>query len=378
MSLIFRPFAARHEAAHRRREEVFQRQIAGALDEALQRTAAAESGGVPVLDLDADRTIIFSDQHRGVRNRADDFRRCERAYNAALSYYYALGHTLIVLGDAEELWEERPGAVVSAYAYSLELEARFHQDGRYLRFWGNHDDAWRYPEMVRQHLEPFFPGLTVREGLRLRALRGGRELGHLFLVHGHQGTDSSDRYAAASRLFVRYAWRNFQRLTNFSRNTPARDWRLRERHDAAMYRWAEAQDRLILITGHTHRPVFKSKTHAAQVQEALRAAEVRLLEAPNDPALRQRVADLAAELQWVRAQEQARPGPEGEIEMECPCYFNTGCCSYLDGDVTGLELADGEVRLVRWPDDEERPKPQVLARAHLEEMFAACAAPHPA
>ena len=32
-----------------------------------------------------------------------------------------------------------------------------------------------------------------------------------------------------------------------------------------------------------------------------------------------------------------------------PCYFNTGCCSFPDGDITGLEIADGMIRLVRWP-----------------------------
>ena len=56
-----------------------------------------------------------------------------------------------------------------------------------------------------------------------------------------------------------------------------------------------------------------------------------------------------------------------------PHYFNTGCCSFLDGDVTGLELADGEIRLVRWPDNSGAPKPQVLRRAALADVFAALA-----
>lgn len=48
------------------------------------------------------RIVIFSDHHRGVRDGADDFMRCEKAYSAALGYYLELGYTLIVLGDAEE------------------------------------------------------------------------------------------------------------------------------------------------------------------------------------------------------------------------------------------------------------------------------------
>ena len=60
------------------------------------------------------------------------------------------------------------------------------------------------------------------------------------------------------------------------------------------------------------------------------------------------------------------------IEFKKPSYFNTGCCAFLDGDVTGLEVSDGEIRLVRWPDDEDAPKPKVLAKAKLKDVFAAC------
>src|SRR5262245_33904198 len=94
-----------------------------------------------------DRMIIFSDLHKGARNGADDFRHCERAYNAALGYYYALGYWLVELGDVEELWEEHPASVLKNYERTLRLSAKFHIDperrgSRYLRIWGNHDDQW--------------------------------------------------------------------------------------------------------------------------------------------------------------------------------------------------------------------------------------------
>jgi len=50
--------------------------------------------------IDQARIIIFSDLHRGVRDSADDFLRCEKAYSAALGYYLEAGYTLIVLGDS--------------------------------------------------------------------------------------------------------------------------------------------------------------------------------------------------------------------------------------------------------------------------------------
>ncbi len=60
------------------------------------------------------------------------------------------------------------------------------------------------------------------------------------------------------------------------------------------------------------------------------------------------------------------------IELQKPSYFNTGCCAFLDGDVTGLEISDGEIRLVRWPDDDDTPEPKVLAYTELKDVFAAC------
>jgi hypothetical protein len=35
--------------------------------------------------------------------------------------------------------------------------------------------------------------------------------------------------------------------------------------------------------------------------------------------------------------------------MDVACYFNTGCCSFGDGSVSGLEIVDGKIRLVSWP-----------------------------
>jgi hypothetical protein len=52
-----------------------------------------------------------------------------------------------------------------------------------------------------------------------------------------------------------------------------------------------------------------------------------------------------------------------------PCYFNTGCCCYPDGDVTGLEVSSGTLKLVRWPNDDDEPKPQILAEVPVATVF---------
>jgi len=365
------------QAAQVIRDEGYHKRVREALDTAFDRTRQVEAAeGTKSLDLSSDRYVIFSDQHKGIRHGADDFRRSERAYNAALAYYFRMGHTLVVLGDVEELWEERPAPALKAYQRTVELEAQFHQEQRYFRIWGNHDDEWQFEDRVKRHLAPRYgdPELRVRESLRISVMDGTQELGALFLAHGHQGSATSDRWAPIAKLLVRYIWRPIQRLTRISFNAPAKDWRLRERHNIAMYSWAEKQDKVVLIAGHTHRPVFKSQSHAVQIKEELNQVEDQIEASPDDRQLREKASALSAELEWVRAQQNQAPGAEGEriMPMTKPCYFNAGCCAFLDGDITGIEIADGKIRLVRWPDDQGEPKPHILAKASLRDVFAAC------
>jgi len=349
--------------------------VDAALEAAFQDAQEQEKvEGVQVLDAQSAKFIIFSDHHKGNRDGADDFRVCERAYNAALAYYYNLGYTLVVLGDVEELWEERPRTVLKAYPHTLALEGKFHQEGRYLRFWGNHDDDWSHDDLVDLLLVPALGGspLQVRETLILHVRDNGEELGRLFLAHGHQGTLESDRIAPISKWFVRYIWRPIQRLVKFSLNTPAKDFKLRHAHDSAMYFWSEKQEKVVLIAGHTHRPVFKSESHEASIHELIEQAQEKLAKDSENLDLQKEIAELSAELEWILAQNQATPGDNPAIPLKKPSYFNTGCCAFSDGDVTGLEITKGEIRLVRWPDDEDKPRPKILASEKLEDVFKAC------
>lgn len=321
--------------------------------------------GIHTLDIQKDSWILFSDLHRGARNRADDFSRCERALNSALAYYFSMGHTLILLGDVEELWEESPSSVIKAYRHSIELEAQFHKEGRYIRIWGNHDDLWQYRSPVERLLSPLLGGsINIPEALIFSVVNGREFLGHLFLLHGHQVDTLSHEWGSMARLFVQWIWRPFQRLTGISLNTPAENWALREKFDMAMYQWAGTKEKLVVIAGHTHRPVFRSLSHADQIQMALEKKKVRN---------REKQATLNAQLEWILTPEQ---GELQEIQQKSllrkPCYFNVGCCCYTDGDVTGIEITKGEIRLVRWPDPHGNPNPYVLARENLLEIFRLC------
>ena len=225
----------------------YKREIKQGLDRAFGAAPEQE------LELGTARLIVFSDHHKGARDGADDFQRCERAYNAALAYYLASGHRLVALGDVEELWECAPAEVIGSYPQTLGLEAEFHKAGRYDRFFGNHDDLWGEPRQVSKRLGNLFPHLSVREALKLRVTSQGSTVGLLFLAHGHQGTRDSDRFSGVSRLFVRHVWRPLQRKLGMASTTPAVDWELRGAHDTAMFEWARDHgDRPVLIAGHTH------------------------------------------------------------------------------------------------------------------------------
>jgi hypothetical protein len=351
----------------------YVRRVGRALDEALARARGYAPGGTKRwLEMGSDRYIFFSDAHRGARNRADDFRNSESAYNAALAYYYRLGHTLVVIGDMEELWEEPPEPVIEAYTHTLDLEARFHHDRRYIRIWGNHDDMWQYEEEVEEHLAPLYepPDLNVHESLIIDVRDDGKKLGELFIIHGQQGDMTADQWSWVFRHFVRYVWRPIQRLTGISRNTPAVSWSLTHRLNQAMYAWVVQQPGLVLFAGHTHEPAFKSQSLEAQLEADLERMR-RERDGKPTPEQRRAEALILAELEWVRAQSRDKPKGAFGIDKTVPCFFNTGCACYPDGSITGIEITDGEIRLVRWPTEEEEPEPEILARDSLRDVFAA-------
>ncbi len=75
--------------------------------------AAREKGAIPLGE--QHRYVIFSDHHKGAGSDADDFKPCRETYLAALDYYFDHDYHLIILGDAEELWEESIEEVLNEY-----------------------------------------------------------------------------------------------------------------------------------------------------------------------------------------------------------------------------------------------------------------------
>ncbi len=324
----------------------YAEQVAQRLAEVYASHSVAETA-----ELDALRMVLCSDLHKGQRDKADDFLLVEPTYVAALESYWQEGYALYLLGDIEELWECWPAPVVREYQGVLTREQAFAAaPGRYRRLVGNHDDLWYDPEQVVRHLGSYLAGAAVVEGLRLAVQEDGQALGELFLVHGHHGSPDADRFARISRLIVHYIWRPIQRVLNIRTSTPSNDFELRQKHELAMYAYAAGRPGLVLVAGHTHHPVWEGLGLEQAVQREVAAGAVM----PQVDAM------------WLREQEAgavALPGAK-------PCYFNTGCCSYGDGSMTALELAEGEIRLVRW-EGPAAPRRVVLFRAALREVLAA-------
>lgn len=375
----------------KRSKELSQEEYTAAIAEGLRATFEAAKASrdkrnrTLAVELEALRIVVFSDLHRGTGDGADDFRRSHRAYRAALGWYLERGYELWLLGDVEELWENGIEEVMETYEAVLELERRFAAPGGpgLRRFYGNHDLDWSKPGHAKKHLRQWLGGAEVLESMRVQVREGGASLGVLFFAHGHQGTPGSDQFAWISRFAVRFVWRAIQRSQGWLATTPAQSTDIRGKHDRAMFAWAKARaaleaagERPVLIAGHTHHPVFPGEPPERPTEQEL--AKLRAeLDAERDPARR---AALAADVELVAAELWEKPYSAPRIDP--PCYFNTGCSSFPDGDVTCLEVSGeapapgddadgrGEIRLMRWLDNDGLPRPHRLAARSLREVLA--------
>lgn len=324
--LLKRPLTwmAAHLSGSPKKEDVFR-----SLNRLHRKSIGKKNKKVLVLDINTttDNFIIFSDQHKGNKGWADDFKNCEPNYIAALQYYHSQCYHYINLGDCEELWKYTAPEILPHYGAALQAEAAFQNDKRYYRTFGNHDLIWKNKLDVALLLKHNFSmPLPVTEGIALHTLINGRPI-TVLLTHGHQGDKMSDNNALSSWI-VAHLWTPLQRYLRINVNTPSKDNTLRNKHNKIMYEWSSSKKDLLLITGHTHQPVFASGKYSSR-------------------------ADAKIEIAGSHIHSS---------------YFNTGCCCFSDGDITGIEIAEGFIRLVKWH-DEAGSKRQVLEEISWENIL---------
>ncbi len=314
------------------------------------------------LDLTRDKYIIFSDMHKADKAAGiDECRPNEMLLCHVLEQYYHNDWRLVLNGDIEECWEAKPRAIIDAYRDTLyALERKFADKGEkfYTRIYGNHDDLWRHPAKVEKHLVPVLGPIQVHPALILGD--------NLVITHGHQGEGLDDTYSWFSRYFVRHPWRWIQRFSRISTARAATNHLIRWKRDQKLYRWARER-RKVLIAGHTHRPMFQTYACRAELQEACASLEN---EVKTNPASYLMKANL--ELMQDLLRKGRGLGKWDDFtrdDQPLPCYFNTGAIVHKKG-LTGIEIADGEIRLVKWAlSDRLQSFPMITGR--LGELFAA-------
>ena len=114
-------------------------------------TEAYRDARVELID-DTSRYVIMSDCHRGDGSKSDEFLKNKNSFTAAMDYYWKNGFTYVEAGDGDELWEHEYKHIIRANRAVWEPLLQFHQAGRYIRMWGNHDLVLRDPAYVRKHL----------------------------------------------------------------------------------------------------------------------------------------------------------------------------------------------------------------------------------
>lgn len=293
-----------------------------------------------------DKFVILSDQHKGAKDDSDDFVLAENNYLAALDYYHQNNFYYINLGDSEELWENSLAAVKKNNTASFLKERLFAKHNRFMKIFGNHDLYWDNDPFAKLQLQNIYDEkITIYEGCILQTTIDNKTA-QIFLTHGHQGDLQSDGNWF-SKWFVANVWAPLQAYLHLNPNTPAYDVELKTLHNRLMYEWSN-EENIVLITGHTHQPVFKSLTLLEKLYRQL--------------ALAQKAGDAKA-VEEIES-HITRRRREGEVLPDFtairPVYFNSGCCCFNDGDITGIEIAEGMIRLIKWEYDEKNISKRIV------------------
>lgn len=321
------------------------------------RNGKEDTGIIVPFDAEKDRFILFSDQHKGARNGADDFILSEHNYLTALDYYLQNNYHYVTLGDCEEFWENPLFKVLKHQKPSFERYQKFISRNRFYKVIGNHDLDWRIDLLAISQIKPTFgTHISIYDGILLQTEIQGQKL-KILCTHGHQGDKASDGNWF-SKIFVAKIWAPLQAWLKINPNTPAYDTQLKTLHNHLMYEWSAGQQNLLVVTGHTHQPVFESLTHIERLYRQLLHAK-----AAGDEKL---IEETKAEIR--KRKFEYTHVSEDYLNMK-PYYFNAGCCCYNDGDISGIEISDGYIRLVKWSAKKGSSERRVLEEEKLEVLL---------
>ena len=261
-------------------------------------TAAYEGARVETFD-ETTKYVFISDHHRGDGSLSDEFTRNRNIFQYAIDYYYKNGYTYVEAGDGDELWEYQDVKhIKNAHPEVFSTIKKFYDDDRFIMMYGNHNIYMKHQHFVEKHYyrnydeysETFFDflkDLKPIEALVLKHKKTGQEI---LTVHGHQGDAPNDQFWMFTMLSLKYFWRFLHAFGIRNPVSPVKNIHRRHKIEKNYSKWI-AENKMMLICGHTHRFKFPKKATLP--------------------------------------------------------YFNIGCCVYPT-IITALELNGEIIQLVRW------------------------------
>jgi len=179
----------------------------------------------------------------------------------------------------------------------------------------------------------------------------------IMICHGHQGDIESDREAWTSRIAVRLYRLVEPLLRKIGKtNPPAIKSQIIKSHEKIFYQWAKS-NKVLIICGHTHRAIFASKSFLETCKDQLiqLKQEIRRGGLSTEDIEKRKAEVKELRLKIRREKRKGRKITSVETgNHPRPNYFNTGCGTYDDG-ITGIELVDDKIKLVKWHRDPKQP-----------------------
>ncbi|HOX17756.1 MAG TPA: hypothetical protein PKW82_04800 [Spirochaetales bacterium] len=280
------------------------------------------------------KVVFLSDLHLGDRSRRDDFRRSEVLVAEALEGFYLHGNWRLVLnGDVEELQKFDLPVVRAAYRDLFDLFARFRDGAGLCKLVGNHDHA------LLAASDDEFP---IGHALRLETAAGP-----ILAFHGHQSNKFYGNYNALAQFIVRRVLSPLAIPNVGTRMQSERRWRAERR----IYRAARELG-MVVVAGHTHRPLFESHSKYDTLRWQLESLLRRYTE--TDGRERDELEALIRvyrdELRGLSGRELRRPVSRSLYEKEdllVPAMFNSGSATGREG-FTAVEIEGPTIALVHW------------------------------
>lgn len=205
--------------------------------------------------------IFFSDCHRGNGGLSDEFSKNQNIFLYALDHYYENGFVYVEVGDGDELWEHpRYKHVINAHYDVFTTLRKYHDSGRLIMLYGNHNMYLNDPVYVENNLYTYYneflditvdclQGIKPCEALLLKNRETGQEI---LTVHGHQGDFPNDQFWLFSMFSLKYFWRHMHALGFKNPASPVTNLGKQHKIEKNFNKWI-AKHKMMLICGHTHR-----------------------------------------------------------------------------------------------------------------------------